>query len=51
MEPFVDLGIDLDLLRGYETLAVAVGEGNRTTSATPSLRAKSTTTRSSRRTR
>jgi len=28
MEPFVDLGIDLDLLRGYETLAVAVGEGN-----------------------
>jgi len=28
MEPFVDLGIDLDLLRGYETLAVAVGEGD-----------------------
>jgi V/A-type H+-transporting ATPase subunit I len=29
VEPFVDLGIDLDLLRGYETLQVAVGTGNR----------------------
>ncbi|MFC6990134.1 V-type ATP synthase subunit I [Haloplanus sp. GCM10025708] len=28
-EPFVDLGIDLDLLRGYETLQVAVGTGRR----------------------
>jgi len=28
MEPFVDLGIDLDLLRGYDRLAVRVGEGN-----------------------
>ncbi|MBV0925302.1 V-type ATP synthase subunit I [Halomicroarcula limicola] len=28
MEPFVTLGIDLDLLRGYETLSVAVGEGD-----------------------
>ncbi|MDS0282193.1 V-type ATP synthase subunit I [Haloarcula onubensis] len=28
MEPFVKLGIDLDLLRGYDTLAVAVGEGD-----------------------
>ena len=28
MEPFVRLGIDLDLLRGYDTLAVAVGEGD-----------------------
>ena len=27
-QPFVDLGIDLDLLRGYETLDVAVGEGD-----------------------
>jgi V/A-type H+-transporting ATPase subunit I len=29
MEPFEDLGIDLDLLSGYETLAVAVGYGKR----------------------
>jgi len=28
MEPFVQLGIDLDLLRGYDALAVAVGEGD-----------------------
>jgi V/A-type H+-transporting ATPase subunit I len=28
VEPFVDLGIDLDLLSGYETLQVAVGEGD-----------------------
>jgi V/A-type H+-transporting ATPase subunit I len=28
MEPFVQLGIDLDLLRGYDTLAVTVGEGD-----------------------
>jgi V/A-type H+-transporting ATPase subunit I len=28
MEPFVDLGIDLDLLRGYDSLAVSVGEGD-----------------------
>jgi len=28
MEPFVALGIDLDLLRGYDSLAVAVGEGD-----------------------
>ena len=28
MEPFVQLGIDLDLLRGYDTLAVSVGEGD-----------------------
>jgi V/A-type H+-transporting ATPase subunit I len=28
MEPFVTLGIDLDLLRGYDTLAVSVGEGD-----------------------
>ncbi|QIO20979.1 V-type ATP synthase subunit I [Haloarcula sp. JP-L23] len=28
MEPFVTLGIDLDLLRDYESLAVAVGEGD-----------------------
>jgi V/A-type H+-transporting ATPase subunit I len=27
MEPFVTLGIDLDLLRGYDSLSVAVGEG------------------------
>ncbi|MFC7047130.1 V-type ATP synthase subunit I [Halobacteriaceae archaeon GCM10025711] len=27
-EPFVDLGIDLDLLAGYEHLSVAVGEGD-----------------------
>jgi V/A-type H+-transporting ATPase subunit I len=27
-EPFVTLGIDLDLLSGYDTLSVAVGEGN-----------------------
>ncbi|MEF8842813.1 MAG: V-type ATPase 116kDa subunit family protein, partial [Haloarculaceae archaeon] len=26
--PFVDVGIDLDLLSGYETLSVAVGEGD-----------------------
>jgi V/A-type H+-transporting ATPase subunit I len=29
MEPFEDLGIDLDLLSGYDTLAVAVGYGKR----------------------
>ncbi|KTG10697.1 ATP synthase subunit I [Haloprofundus marisrubri] len=29
VEPFADLGIDLDLLSGYDTLQVAVGEGNR----------------------
>ncbi len=28
MEPFVDLGIDLDLLKGYDSLAVEVGEGD-----------------------
>ncbi|WP_254272437.1 V-type ATP synthase subunit I [Haloarcula marina] len=28
MEPFVTLGIDLDLLRGYDSLTVAVGEGD-----------------------
>jgi V/A-type H+-transporting ATPase subunit I len=28
-EPFVELGIDLDLLRGYDSLQVAVGEGRR----------------------
>ena len=28
MEPFVDLGIDLDLLRGYDSLAVQVGDGD-----------------------
>ncbi len=28
MEPFVRLGIDLDLLRGYDSLSVAVGEGD-----------------------
>jgi len=27
-QPFVDLGIDLDLLGGYDTLDVAVGEGD-----------------------
>ncbi len=27
-EPFVDLGIDLDLLQGYDTLEVAVGRGD-----------------------
>ena len=30
VEPFVDLGIDLDLLGGYDTLSVVVGEGERT---------------------
>ncbi|MFD1598038.1 V-type ATP synthase subunit I [Halobellus rarus] len=29
IDPFVDLGIDLDLLSGYDTLQVAVGEGDR----------------------
>ncbi|WP_224270337.1 V-type ATP synthase subunit I [Haloprofundus salinisoli] len=29
VEPFADLGIDLDLLSGYDTLQVAVGEGDR----------------------
>ena len=29
LEPFADLGIDLDLLQGYDTLQVAVGEGDR----------------------
>jgi len=28
MEPFVELGIDLDLLRGYDSLSVAVGTGD-----------------------
>jgi len=28
VDPFADLGIDLDLLRGYESLTVAVGEGD-----------------------
>jgi len=28
VEPFADLGIDLDLLRGYESLQVAVGAGD-----------------------
>ncbi|MFB6223694.1 MAG: V-type ATP synthase subunit I [Haloarcula sp.] len=28
MEPFVTLGIDLDLLRGYDSLSVVVGEGD-----------------------
>jgi len=28
MEPFVRLGIDLDLLSGYDTIAVEVGEGD-----------------------
>ncbi|QPV61207.1 V-type ATP synthase subunit I [Halosimplex litoreum] len=28
MEPFADLGIDLDLLYGYDSLAVQVGEGD-----------------------
>jgi len=28
IRPFVDLGIDLDLLGGYDTLSVAVGEGD-----------------------
>ena len=31
IEPFVDLGIDLDLLSGYGALEVAVGAGNRAT--------------------
>lgn len=29
VEPFVDLGIDLDLLHGYDSLAIRVGEANR----------------------
>jgi V/A-type H+-transporting ATPase subunit I len=29
MEPFVDLGIDLDLLAGYDSIEVSVGEGKR----------------------
>ncbi|WP_049985091.1 V-type ATP synthase subunit I [Halobellus rufus] len=29
IEPFVDLGIDLDLLSGYDSLQVAVGSGDR----------------------
>jgi V/A-type H+-transporting ATPase subunit I len=29
MSPFVDLGVDLDLLSGYDTLEVAVGRGKR----------------------
>ena len=28
VEPFADLGVDLDLLRGYDSLQVAVGEGD-----------------------
>ncbi|MDQ2054926.1 MULTISPECIES: V-type ATP synthase subunit I [Halobellus] len=31
IDPFVDLGIDLDLLSGYDTLQVAVGDGDRDT--------------------
>jgi len=31
IEPFVDLGIDLDLLSGYDALEVAVGTGDRAT--------------------
>ncbi|MFC7069177.1 V-type ATP synthase subunit I [Halobaculum lipolyticum] len=31
VEPFADLGIDLDLLQGYDSLQVAVGEGDRDT--------------------
>jgi V/A-type H+-transporting ATPase subunit I len=31
VEPFVELGIDLDLLSGYDTLSVAVGEGDEST--------------------
>jgi V/A-type H+-transporting ATPase subunit I len=31
VEPFADLGIDLDLLSGYDSLQVAVGEGNEAT--------------------
>ncbi|WP_302081686.1 V-type ATP synthase subunit I [Salinibaculum rarum] len=34
MEPFVELGIDLDLLRGYDSLAVRVGEGDPETART-----------------
>ncbi|WP_152043292.1 V-type ATP synthase subunit I [Salinigranum salinum] len=29
MEPFVDLGIDLDLLSGYDSIEIAVGTGKR----------------------
>jgi hypothetical protein len=29
VEPFVELGIDLDLLQGYDTLSVLVGQGDR----------------------
>ncbi|MFB6118848.1 V-type ATP synthase subunit I [Halosegnis sp.] len=29
VEPFVELGIDIDLLHGYENLSVVVGEGDR----------------------
>jgi V/A-type H+-transporting ATPase subunit I len=31
MEPFASLGIDLDLLSGYDSISVAVGEGNAST--------------------
>ncbi|WP_435062969.1 V-type ATP synthase subunit I [Halobaculum sp. EA56] len=31
VEPFADLGIDLDLLQGYDSVQVAVGEGDRGT--------------------
>ena len=31
IEPFADLGIDLDLLQGYDSVQVAVGEGDRDT--------------------
>ncbi|MFC6787548.1 V-type ATP synthase subunit I [Halobaculum halobium] len=31
IEPFAELGIDLDLLQGYDTVQVAVGEGDRDT--------------------
>jgi V/A-type H+-transporting ATPase subunit I len=31
VEPFVELGIDLDLLSGYDNLSVAVGEGDEST--------------------
>ena len=30
-EPFIELGIDLDLLTGYDTLQVAIGRGDRQT--------------------
>jgi len=36
--PFAELGIDLDLLSGYETVTVLVGEGPSTRSRRPSTR-------------